>query len=67
MTYGDNNKGKILGVGKISMNPSISIENILLVDGLKHSLLIVNQLYEKAFWCHLILIIALLKVNMTRK
>ena len=47
MTYEDNNKGKILGVGKIGMNPSTSIESILLVDGLKHSLLSVSQLCDK--------------------
>jgi len=44
VTYGDNNKDKILGVGKIGTNPSTSIENILLVDGLKPSLLSVSQL-----------------------
>ena len=36
VTYGDNNKGRILGVGKIGTNSSTSIENVLLVDGLKH-------------------------------
>ena len=50
VTYGDNNKGKILGVGKIGMNPSTSIENALLVDGLKHSFLSVSQLCDKGFW-----------------
>ena len=49
MTYGDNNKGKILEVGKIGMNQSTSIENGLLVDGLKHSLLSVSQLCDKGF------------------
>jgi len=49
VTYGDNNKGKILGVGKIGTNPSTSIENVLLVDGLKHSLLSVSQLCDKGF------------------
>ena len=47
VTYEDNNKGKILGVGKIGMNPSTSIESILLVDGLKHSLLSIHQLCDK--------------------
>ena len=42
VTYGDNNKGKILGVGKIGTNPSTSIENVLLVDGRRHSLLSVS-------------------------
>ena len=49
MTYGDNNKGKILGVGKIGTDPSFSIENVLLVDGLKHKLLSVSQLCDKGF------------------
>ena len=42
VTYGDNNKGKILRVGKIGTNPSSSIENVLLVDGRRHSLLSVS-------------------------
>ena len=37
ITYGDNNKGKIIGVGKIGTSSSIPIENVLLVEGLKHS------------------------------
>ena len=49
LTYDDNNKGKILGVEKIGTNPSTSIENILLVDGLKHSLLSISQLCDKGF------------------
>ena len=49
VTYGDNNKDKIFGVGKVGMNPSTSIENVLLVDGLKHSLLSVGQLCDKGF------------------
>ena len=43
VTYGDNNRGKILEVGKIGTNSSTSIENVLLVEGLKHSLLSVSQ------------------------
>ena len=45
--YEDNNKGKIVEVGKIGTNPSISIENVLLVDDLKHSLLSIYQLCDK--------------------
>ena len=47
VTYGDNNKGKIVGVGKIGMNSSTSIENVLLIDGLKCSLSSVHQLCDK--------------------
>ena len=49
VTYGDNNKGRIPGVGKIGMNSSTSIENVLLVDCLKHSLLSVSQLCDKGY------------------
>ena len=49
VTYGDKNKGKILGVGKIGTNSSSSIENVLLVEGLKHSLLSVSQLCDKGY------------------
>lgn len=47
VTYGDNNKGKILGVGKIGMPPSITIDNVLYVEGLKHNLLSISQLCDK--------------------
>ena len=43
VTYGDNNKGKINGIGKIGTNSSTPIENVLLVEGLKHSQLSVSQ------------------------
>ena len=49
VTYGDNNKGRILGVGKIGTNSSNSIENVLLVEGLKHNLLSVSQLCDKGY------------------
>jgi len=49
VTHGDNNKGRILRVGKIGTNLSTSIENVLLVDGLKQSLLSVSQLCDKGY------------------
>jgi len=49
VTYGGNNKGRILRVGKIGTNSSTSIKNVLLVDGLKHSLLSVSQLCDKGY------------------
>ena len=49
VTYGNNNKGRILGVEKIGMNSSTCIENVLLVDGLKHNLLSVSQLCDKGY------------------
>ena len=49
VTYGDNNKGRILGVWKIGTNSSNSIENVLRVEGLKHSLLSLSQLCGKGY------------------
>ena len=43
MTFKDNGKGKIIGHGFIGNNSSSLIENVLLVDGLKHNLLSISQ------------------------
>ena len=47
ITFRDNSKGKIIGIGNVVKEPSLIIENVLLVDGLKHNLLSINQLYDK--------------------
>ena len=49
VTFGDNGKGKIVGIGNIGITSSTFIENILLVDGLKHNLLSISQLCDKGF------------------
>uniref|UniRef100_A0A151UG50 Retrovirus-related Pol polyprotein from transposon TNT 1-94-like beta-barrel domain-containing protein n=1 Tax=Cajanus cajan TaxID=3821 RepID=A0A151UG50_CAJCA len=50
VTYGDNNKGRILGHGNVGNSSSQTmIENVLLVDGLKHNLLSISQLSDKGF------------------
>ena len=49
MTFGDNGKGRIIGHGSIGNNSSSLIENVLLVNGLKHNLLIISQLCDKGF------------------
>ena len=46
VTFGDNKKGKIIGIGNIKITPSIFIENILLVDKLKHNFLSTSQLCD---------------------
>jgi len=45
--YGDNNKDKIVGVGKIDTNLSTSTKNVLLINDLKHSFLSIYQLCDK--------------------
>src|ERR1044072_6647876 len=49
VTYGDNNKGKIIGIGKVGAPPFTSIEDVLYVEGLKHNLLSNSQLCDKCF------------------
>ena len=40
--FGDNIKGKVIRIGNIGNNSSTSIENVLLVKGLKHNLLSIS-------------------------
>jgi len=49
VTYGDNNKGRILGRGDVGSHDSIIIKDVLLVDGLKHNLLNITQLCDKSY------------------
>ena len=45
VTFGDNSKGKVIGIGNIGESPTI--EDVLLVDGLKHNLLSISQLCDR--------------------
>ena len=47
VTFGDNGKGKIVGIGKVGKENSPILDKVLLVDGLKHNLLSVSQLCDK--------------------
>ena len=47
VTFGDNSKGKIIGIGNVGKEPFPIIENVLLVDRLKHNLLSISQLCDK--------------------
>jgi len=49
VTYGDNNKGKILGKGTIGNESSLLIHDVLYVEGLKHSLLSISQLCDRGY------------------
>ena len=48
-TFRDDSKGKIIGIGNIQIGSSPLIENIVLVEGLKHNLLSIGQLCDKDF------------------
>ena len=49
VTYGDNNKGRILGRGSIRDKDILIIHDVLYVEGLKHNLLSISQLCEKGY------------------
>ncbi|KAA3466800.1 retrotransposon-like protein [Gossypium australe] len=47
VTFGDNSKGLIGGIGFIGKNSSIFIENVLYINSLKHNLSSISQLCDK--------------------
>jgi len=47
VTFGDNQKGRVVGIGKVGISESYAIDNVYLVDNLKHSLLSISQLCDK--------------------
>ena len=47
VTYGDNNKGKIIRIGDVGGGDTLEIKDVLLVEGLKHNLLSISQLCDK--------------------
>jgi len=49
VSYGDNNQGKILGTGVVGNPSTITIKDVMLVDGLKHNLLSISQFYDNGF------------------
>ena len=49
VTFDDNKNSKIISKGTIGNDSGTLIENVLLVDGLKHDLFSISQLWEKGF------------------
>ena len=49
ITFGDNDKGKVKGLGKIAISNDLSISNVLLVESLNFNLLSVAQLCDLGF------------------
>jgi len=47
VAFGNGKSGSIVGIGKIGESLAHSIEDVYLVDGLKHNLLSVSQLCDK--------------------
>ena len=59
VTFGDDSKGTIIGIGNIKVGASPLIENVVLVDGLKHNLLSISQ--------HVIVVSKLCLMNLLAK
>ena len=51
ITFGDNSKGKVQGLGKVAISNDQSISNVLLVQSLSFNLLSVGQLCDLGFQC----------------
>jgi hypothetical protein len=51
ITFGDNSKGDVKGLGKIAISNDHSISNVLLVESLNFNLLSVAQLCDLGFKC----------------
>jgi hypothetical protein len=49
ITFGDNGKGQVKGLGKIAIFNDMSISNVLLVESLNFNLLPVTQLCDLGF------------------
>jgi transposase InsO family protein len=51
ITFGDNSKGQVKGLGKIAISNDLSISNVLLVESLNFNLLSVAKLCDLGFKC----------------
>ena len=47
VTFRDNSKVRTMGIGSIDFTGTIQVEQVLLVDGLKHNLLSISQLCDE--------------------
>jgi hypothetical protein len=51
ITFGDNNKGRVKGLGKIAISNDLFISNVLLVESLSYNLLSVAQQCDLSLIC----------------
>ena len=49
VTFGDDDKGHIIGIDKIQIIPQTFLENVLYILGLKHTLISISQLCGKGY------------------
>ena len=67
VSFRDNSKGKILGIGNVSKVTSTLIENVCLVESLKHNLISISQLCDKGYKVALINQDVLLRMHVMEK
>jgi len=51
VTFGDNSKGKVVGLGKVAISKDLSISNVLLVESVSFNLLSIAQLCDLGLIC----------------
>src|SRR6185503_17579347 len=51
VTFGDNSKGKVVGLGKVAITKDLSISNVLLVESVSFNLLSIAQLCDLELIC----------------
>ena len=51
IVFGDDSKGKVIGLGKVAISNDHSLSNVLLVESLNYNLLSVSQLCELGYDC----------------
>src|SRR4051812_36104701 len=49
VTFGDNNKCKVVAIGNVGQDKNLLIKSVILVDGLRHNLLSISQLCDKGY------------------
>ena len=49
VTFGDNSKGKVVGLGKVAISHDSSIQNVMLIESLGYNLLSVSKLADFGF------------------
>jgi hypothetical protein len=71
ITFGDDSKGKVKGLGKIVISNDLSISNVLLVESLSYNLLSIAQLYDLVLYANSLLrmlsLLALKVMNLSLK
>ena len=51
VTFGDNSKGKVVGLGKVAIIKDLSLSNVLLVESVSFNLLFIAQLCDLGLIC----------------